>query len=319
MLSRGANLLQLSIPWADVETTPGAPNYVLIAEILNDARAKGLVPLFEIAVIDTEHASVPTDLADPNDPTQLRSGLTWNSSEIIDRYALVLEVVAPLAAYAGAVYIGVGNEVSVNLQLHPETAEAFADFAFTMRSWIRTLTSADMAVGVTMTVGDLDSWAPPSTVPAWATLLFEVADVVPITYYPLTGDFRVDSPADITKTFDGALSVLPAGACVVLQELGCPSGYNNASSTDGSSEATQAAFLVQMIDVLHAVNATRDVRAVSVYQAVDMDDADCEGLAHYYNTSNPAFVEYLCTLGLLKNTGVAKTAWTAFLELIGHA
>ena len=62
-------MLQLSIPWSDVETTPGEPNYVLIAEILNDARAKGLVPLFEIAAIDTEHASVPADLADPNDPT----------------------------------------------------------------------------------------------------------------------------------------------------------------------------------------------------------------------------------------------------------
>ena len=320
MLSRGANLLQLSIPWSDVETTPGEPNYVLIAEILNDARAKGLVPLFEIAAIDTEHASVPADLADPNDPTLLRAGLQWNSTEVIDRYALLLEVVAPLAAYAGAVYIGVGNEVSVNLGLHPETAQAFADFAFTMRAWIRTLTTADMAVGVTMTVGDLDSWAPPSgTIPAWATLLFEVADVVPITYYPLRADFSVDDPADITKTFDGALSVLPADACVVLQELGCPSGYGNASSTDGSSQATQAAFLRQMIDVLHTVNATREVRAVSVYQTCDMDDSDCEGLAQYYNITDPAFVEYLCTLGLLKNTGVAKEAWAAFLDLIGSA
>ena len=47
---------------------------------------------------------------------------------------------------------------------------------------------------------------------------------------------------------------------------------------------------------------------------VDMNDADCEGLARYYNTSDPRFVEYLCTLGLVKNTGIAKQAWGSFLN-----
>ena len=35
----------------------------------------------------------------------------------------------------------------------------------------------------------------------------------------------------------GAASVLPAGACVVLQEFGQPTGYGNSSSVDGGSEA----------------------------------------------------------------------------------
>ena len=60
-------------------------------------------------------------------------------------------------------------------------------------------------------------------------------------------------------------------------------------------------------------NATRAVRGLSLYQTVDMDASDCEGLARYYNTSSPAFVEYLCTLGAVKNTGQAKLGWAAFL------
>jgi hypothetical protein len=47
---------------------------------------------------------------------------------------------------------------------------------------------------------------------------------------------------------------------------------------------------------------------------VDMADADCEGLSKYYNVSDPRFIEYLCTLGLVKNTGKPKSAWAAFLS-----
>jgi nucleoside-diphosphate-sugar epimerase len=37
----------------------------------------------------------------------------------------------------------------------------------------------------------------------------------------------------------------------------------------------------------------------------DMADADCEGLAKYYNVSDARFVEYLCTLGVVRNDGRA--------------
>ena len=314
MAARGATLLQLSLPWADIETTPNAPNFILIAELLHEARAAGLTPLFQIAAIDTEHAAVPSDLADPADPTRLRPGLQWNDTELVDRFAYLLEVVAPLAAFAGAPYFGVGNEVSVNLGLHPDTAYAFAEFTFIMKSWVKQLTFPTMGVGVTLTVGDLDSWAPPASPPSWAQTLLAVADVTPLTYYPLRADFSVDTPASIARTFAGALSVLPPTACLLLQELGCPSGYGNASSTDGSSQAVQAAFVKQMGGVLRSVNATRSVRAVSWYQFVDMSDTDCLGLARYYNITNPGFVEYLCTLGLVKNTGEAKMAWEPFIN-----
>lgn len=315
LLARGGTLTQLSLPWADVETTPGAPNFVLIAEILAGVRASNQTPLFQIAAIDTEHASVPSDLGDPADPTKLRDGLHWNSSEIIDRYATLLEVVAPLAAFSGAPYIGVGNEVSVNLGLHPETGYEFAEFVFTMRAFIQQLTSPAVSVGVTLTVGDLGGWAPPAGPPAWGAALLAVADLTPLTYYPLDAQAHVvTDPTAIARAVGDALSALPTGACIVFQEVGCPSGYGNASSTDGGSEKAQASFLTDFRALLTDANVTRPVRAASLYQMVDMAPADCEGLARYYNTSNPAFVEYLCTLGAVHGDGTAKPAWTAFLD-----
>ena len=314
LAAKGATLVQISLSWASIETTPNQPNYTLIAEILHEARAAGLTPLFQIAAIDTEHVSVPADLADPHDPTLLRPGLEWNSTEVVQRFASLMLVVAPLAAFAGAPYIGVGNEVSVNLRLHPETGYAFAEFLFIMKSWIQQVTSSAMGVGVTMTVGDLYTWSAPASPPSWAETLLAISDVTPLTYYPLYSDFRVDvDPASYERTLNGALSVLPPTACVVLQELGCPSGYGNASSTDGSNQSVQAAFVSHMGTFLRSVNETRNVRAVSWYQLIDMADTDCAYLAHYYNITDPRFLEYLCTLGLVKNTGETKIAWSTFL------
>jgi len=314
LLEKGGNLYQASIPWADIETTPGSPNFLLIAEILNGARAKNLIPLFQISVIDTEHASVPSDLSNPLDPTKLRLGLEWNDTEIVDRYALLLEVVAPLAAYSGAVYIGVGNEVDVNLQQNPSTGLAFAEFVFIMRSFIQTLTSTNVAVGVTLTLGGMNGWMSNSPPPVWATLLRNISDCNPITYYPLGGNAHViTDPNAIQKEVNSALEFLLPTDSIVFQELGMPTGYCNASSTDGSDQSKQAEFFVLFSQILRQQNMTRPVRGLSLYQLVDMDDSDCEGLAKYYNVSEPAFVEYLCTLGVVKNTGVEKLGYKSFL------
>jgi len=313
LLEKGASLYQVSIPWIDIESTPGSPNYLLLAEILNGARARNLIPLFQIAVIDTEHASVPNDLADPLDPTKLRQDLEWNSSEIVDRYALLLEVVAPIAAYSGAVYIGVGNEVDVNLQQNPSTGYAFAEFLYIMRSFIQTLTSTNVAVGVTFTLGGLNGWSS-NTPPEWACLLRNISDVNPLTYYPLGADAHViTDPATIQNEVNTALEFLLPTDSIVFQELGMPSGYGNASSIDGSDELKQAGFFSLFSEILRLQNKTRNVRGMSLYQMVDMDDSACIGLAKYYNVSGLAFLEYLCTLGVVKNTGEEKLAWKSFL------
>ena len=140
-----------------------------------------------------------------------------------------------------------------------------------------------------------------------------MADLTPLTYYPLgPGAHVVTDAAAVARAVNDALAALPLGACVVFQEFGCPSGYNNASSTDGSSDAVQAAFVRDFRTIL--TQATHNVRAASLYQMVDMAPGDCEGLARYYNVSEPAFVEYLCTLGVVRTDGTAKPAWGAFLD-----
>ena len=152
--------------------------------------------------------------------------------------------------------------------------------------------------------------------PEWATLLLAIADVAPLTYYAVDGRFDVVTDrAAIAGAVLGAASVLPAGACVVLQEFGQPTGYGNSSSVDGGSEALQAAFFADMSSVLSELGAAgHEVRAASLFQLVDADPAVCLQEARYYNGSSaPGFVEYLCTLGVVRSDGTAKAGYAAFL------
>ena len=143
---------------AAIEQVPNAPNFLALASSLKSARQQGLIPLVTIGAIDTNHVSVPPDLINPNDSSSLRDGLSWTSSEVIDRYAEMIMVAAPLVAYYGGAFISVGNEVDVNLAAHPETGVPFVEFAIQIRDFIQNLTSPDMAVGATLTVGGLNAF-----------------------------------------------------------------------------------------------------------------------------------------------------------------
>ena len=224
VLAAGGRLFQISLPWAALETTPGQPNYLLVAQVLNEIQSVGAIPLFNLALIDTNRVSVPPDLIDPSDPTRLRSGLNFTSPEVIGRVAALVEVLAPLVAYHGGPYFGLGNEVDVNLGAHPDVAESFVDLVAEFQVYIRTLTApSPLAVGATLTVSGLGALA--ASPPPWLTALLQVADATPLTYYPLAAEFSVKAdPAAWHADILAAASLLPPGRCVVFQEFGIPSG-----------------------------------------------------------------------------------------------
>ena len=316
-LQKNLRLAQIGIPWNVLEQIPNQPNYLIITQIIENCYRMGLIPLLTISAIDTNRVAVPSDLIDPNDYTKLRNDLNWTSMEILNRYALLISVIAPVAAYYGAPYIGIGNEVTSNLNLHPETAYDFSGFIYVFRQFIQNLTSTDIKVGVTFITGDLAHMV--SNPQPWLSNLILVSDINPLTYYPLTENFTVINDFSIINiTIQNALSILPSNDCLVFQELGFPSGYGNSSSTDGSNQQYQSNFFNNFLPYLTMINQTTNiVRAVSIFQFLDMTPQACEGLVPYYvnTTTPPAFLEYLCTLGLIDIlTGEPKLAYTTILN-----
>ena len=131
------------------------------------------------------------------------------------------------------------------------------------------------------------------------------SDVIILTYYPLQGDSQV-LPATSPATDIPLMLSLAGGKPVVLQEAGYPSGAPNASS-----EASQQQFVVDLFQAWHT--AGNSLPFLSYFALYDFDQTTCAALGTYYGSADPAFLSYLCTLGLRHSDGSAKPAWGAFV------
>ena len=132
------------------------------------------------------------------------------------------------------------------------------------------------------------------------------SDIFILTYYPMHGDFQVDSPQAPANDFPQMLT-LAAGLPVVLQEAGYPSAALN-----GSSQAMQGQFVTSALAAWHAAGTKMPV--LNYFLLHDLDPTTCSSLAVYYGLSaDQNFSAYLCSLGLRDDADVAKPAWGSFL------
>jgi hypothetical protein len=192
-----------------------------------------------------------------------------------------------------------------------------------MRSFLQTITTAALSVGVTFTSGGLRSFASMgSGAPEWFTSLVTISDGIPVTYYPLQANFSVSSVGRAVLDINSTVTALQSlGHCVLFQELGCPSGFMNSSSVDGSSGALQAAFFNASLTLLldAASSGIAQVAGVAVLSLVDWSPASCAYYQQYYRITSLAFLEYLCTLGLMTGDGLAKPALQVLQNFVSRA
>eukprot|EP00759_Apiculatamorpha_spiralis_P037094 PhF_6_TR37126/c0_g1_i6/m.54592 len=263
-LSKGATLLQVSLPWASIEAQPGVIDYDRVATLLQEARAAGLTPLFNLATMDTSRISVPSDLADSTNPLELAPGLRWSDDVVATRYTKLLDVIAPLVQYSGGWYFGFGNEVDgiLSAGVNATTAWDYVVFVAKMRNYVQTITSHSMMCGVTMTAGFLGRLNSTSSAWVWVQGLMNVSDATPITFYPIGDGVRVIEPHDAAVVLNSTLALLK-NRPIIIQELGCPSGYDNASSVDGSSEAYQQQFFNASVTTL--LSRGEQVLAIGIF------------------------------------------------------
>jgi hypothetical protein len=261
-----------------------------------------------INAINTNVLSIPSDLLDAFDKTKLRGGLTWASPELVSRFVTMLEEGARIAHLGGAFHLSIGNEVDAILGNQPAMQYPFAELCVYAKAAIANITSPDMSVGVSYTWDGFR--AARAAKASWLDIMLNVTDGVLLTWYPLLGNFSVMPPEAGSSYFSAALAAVPEGKCIIQQELGYPSGYGNASSVDGSSDAAQAEFFRNAFASVQALPPTsrQRLRGVLPFDLTDWSQATCEMFAKYYKISSPAFLEYLCSLGVVQADGTAKPA-----------
>jgi hypothetical protein len=274
--------------WSALEPTPGHIDVSQLQNGLEYYHQKGLKVLLGIQVINTVRREVPSDLA----------AVSFDDPQFIARFHTLLDAVR--GALSGAEqYLSIGNEVDVYLQAQPTEWKAYTSFYADAVAYLHDH-SPGLLIGVTTTFGGSAGESG-----AMVHSLNASSDVVILTYYPLQGDAQALPPTSPATDIPRMVS-LAGGKPVVLQEAGYPSGGLNASS-----EAAQQQFVTELFQAWHA--AGNNAPFLSYFLLYDFDTTTCNALGTYYGSMDPAFLSYLCTLGLRHSDGTPKPAWDAFV------
>lgn len=282
----GVSVVHLAFNWNEIETAPQVYGnaFLGIANIYFPAR--GLTVHLTLRPINTVRTEVPSDLA----------GLAWDDPQMIARFNQLLDFVFAQIPAVDLGVLAIGNEVDGVLASAADYA-AYKTFFEATRAHARTLRPG-LRVGVTAMFDGLTG------VPSdWLVDLNAAADIVSVTYYPMTA-FMVRDPTVVGGDFAALVALYPSRA-IVVQECGYPS-----SPDCGSTEQMQRDFV---IEAFRAWDAHAAIEHVSFFKQTDWADADLDAFLVYYGIATPEFRGFLGSLGMRHWDGTAKPAWNTFI------
>ncbi len=295
----GATVTHRSLAWEDLEPDAGQFDAYSVA-LLDDLdiyfSLTGQRVELNFGPIDTPNLRVPADLA----------GVPLNARVMIGRFNAALDTVFAHLSHVELLSLEIGNECDVYLGTDPVLYAQYRDFFTATKAHAESLYAAghggaDLDVGITWTWDALvDSVQGPLIEP-----LVQRQDVLPVTYYPLRPDFTVRPPEDVFGDLVRLVTAFPDTARpILLVECGYPS-----SPVCGSSFQAQADFVDNVFLTWDAL-ADR-IRYVSFFMLTDWSRAYVDLLADYYGLADPAFLEFLRTLGLrlYPGDGFDKLGW----------
>ncbi len=283
----GIQVAELSLAWDAVETSAGVyedPGGVLAAMPFYEGNGISLMLTF--AVINTVQSTVPSHL----------SAYDWNAPELITSFNnMVNWVFDQLPSELVVVGVSIGNEV--NYVLTDEEWIPYGEFFQAASVHLHTL-DANLKIGVKTTVLDGLFGTTGNQIKA----LNVHTDVVMLNYYLQDNQFQVRAPILVHNDFAQI-----AGDFQYREIWMTEVGYQSGSEYCLSSEDQQAAFYHELF------TAWDTYKTFTKYLMIDwLHDASAEQLAEwaeYYGSSDPAFLEYLGTLGLRTSDGQDKNAW----------
>ncbi len=284
----GVQVVSLKLDWDDVEKAPGvyATPWLKVANLYYPGRNIQLS--LRIATLDTNRNRIPADLRSK----------PFDDRAMIERFNKFVDFVFSEIPQVTLTDFSVGNEVDGVLGGDAAQWKQYTRFFAAVREHIHQKRPT-VKVGVSMTFSGITG--PPG---AAAAALEQRADLIMVTYYPLTPFFEVRPPSVVHDDVDAVCKLFP-GRTIHFLETGYPSGGGC-----NSSEEKQKQF----IDALFAAwdQHAEQVGLVLYTWETDMAPAAVEPLTAYYRTNTPAFTDYLATLGLRGNAGTDKPAFAAF-------
>lgn len=133
--------------------------------------------------------------------------------------------------------------------------------------------------------------------------IYNSADIVVVTYYPLNSNFTVKNP-DVVDSEIGSLVTLYPSKPIYFNEI----GYQSGSTYDASSEDLQKQFVTRVFKTWDKY--PNQILKMSFLRLNDVSLSAAQSTANTYGlTGNNQFIEYIQTLGLRTYDGRDKQAY----------
>ncbi len=253
LLEAGVRVGRAQLSWRDLEPTPGTFDEEPLNEALEGLLEDGLFVALTVETIDSSSYEIPEDLVAGE--LELADGRAFDDALILGRFEALLQWLVPrLAATrspnSGVFALIVGNEPDNTIEDFPQMAPHVAAFTAHARQTVHRLDS-ELSVSMTVTSGALVPDSPLQPTVA-------ASDFLSINYYCQRLDNTVRSPEDIEADL-ARMAELADGREILVQELGCSSGYPGGDGTLTGSDEIQRQFLENVL--------TRMRRQPSVFRA----------------------------------------------------
>jgi len=315
-VAKGMSVARVHTDWDALETGPGEYQKASVEEQMKSFHEQGLQFMVTISTLDTGALTLPPDLQDPEDQTRLADGMNIDDPKVAKRFLALLDWVVPLMTRYGGFLLSVANEPDTMFEDHPEYIQGLANLIAASRRHVQAI-NPKMAVSATLTGGAFrpgDEWVP--------TIMNE-CDVALFNYYglnPLT--LQVEDDFKLKKYMADAARVAD-GRQFIIQEWGCPGGYEDKPTVMNASLERQREYFAETAEVMLA---EPKFRAAFVFELVDwspelvtmFNDILTQGVEDESELGVlPPLTEWLRTTGLVRyEDGSPRPGWHAFLDSI---
>ena len=272
----GAESVSLSVFWDEIETSPGVfapdPNWLEVANLYYPG--KDFQVSLVISVLDTTEIRLPTDLVEKS----------FADPEVINRFRTLLDYIKSQIPDLKLVSLAIGNEIDGVLGNDSGAWEQYGAFFTPAAEYARSLWP-EVPVGTKIMFEGLTG-----STSKYAWDLNQNTDMVMVTYYPLQGDFTVKDPDVILEDFTRITEMYPDKE-IHFAEIGYPT-----SEINNSSPEKQATFIHNMF--LAWDEHASQITVLSYSWLTDLPQTSVKVYENYYGLTDPAFGEFLRTLGL---------------------
>ncbi|MEZ4359528.1 MAG: hypothetical protein R3B48_05055 [Kofleriaceae bacterium] len=323
-VTKGMKIGRVQMDWVDLEPAPNVYKKEALRAQLATLSRDGLAPFLSVISFENDELPLPSDLA----PRIASGELGYDSPEVLERHAKLLDWVVPLLREHHGWALALGNEPGNFLENLPTAADRekvtaqILGFVAAARAKIHAL-EPKLAVTVTVSEGR-NPWEIANGVDLEVPFL-KIGDVASFNFYGTRFDEDLNllndtDPARLKSRIDAMLAGV-GDLPVVFQELGAQAGPDAGTSVTGSSLASQQQFFEVIFGELRS---RAQLRAAYVFQLVDWSPALVEEFfsAPFRRDGVPEsfirqYAESLETVGLIRyRDGTARPAWNTFLDAL---